>query len=84
MRQETENFNLSKLNPVSRRRIFGQLEGKFAAVGAAIRIAMFNSHGTAYAAEAAAPESRFVLWFNGNGIPECYRIPAETGAAYPT
>jgi hypothetical protein len=60
--------------------------------GAAIRIglppleAMFNSHGTAYAAAGKAParsiESRFVLWFNGNGIPEKYWIPAETGAGY--
>ena len=38
-------------------------------------ISMFNSTGTAYAAttgEATAKpiENRFVLWFNGNGIPE--------------
>ena len=54
--------------------------------------AMFNSTGTAYAAErtvagkvAEAPiENRFVLWFNGNGIPERYWIPAETGANYRT
>jgi len=52
--------------------------------------AMFNSKGSAYAAErtvagkvAEAPiEGRFVLWFNGNGIPERYWIPAETGANY--
>ena len=60
--------------------------------GAAIRIglppleAMFNSHGTAYAASAKEPASaigsRFVFWFNGNGIPEKYWIPAETGASY--
>src|ERR1700761_666026 len=54
---------------------------------------MFNSLGTAYAATsetgvvstAAAEkpiESRFVLWFNGNGIPERYWIPAETGSEY--
>ena len=51
---------------------------------------MFNSAGSAYAAEptpagkvAEAPiESRFVLWFNGNGIPERYWIPAETGVNY--
>jgi len=51
---------------------------------------MFNSTGSAYAAErtvagkvAEAPiENRFVLWFNGNGIPERYWIPAETGANY--
>ena len=60
------------------------------AAGAAVRIglppldAMFNSHGTAYAAskEAVAIPSRFVLWFNGNGIPERYWIPAETGPSY--
>ena len=27
-------------------------------------------------------ESRFLLWFNGNGIPERYWIPAETGADF--
>jgi hypothetical protein len=42
---------------------------------------MFNSHGTAYAANTPIP-SRFVLWFNGNGIPERYWIPAETGPEY--
>jgi len=63
------------------------------ATGAMVRIGlpplavMFNSHGTGYAAETAktAPKtipSRFVLWFNGNGIPERYWIPAETGAGY--
>src|SRR6476469_5504863 len=68
------------------RRIF--LRG-FGVSGAAIRIglpaldAMFNRNGTAYAATAksAAREipSRFVFWFNGNGIPEKYWIPEETG-----
>ena len=50
-------------------------------VGLPPLVSMFNSTGTAYAAEvhprkAAAPvERRFVLWFNGNGIPERYWIP---------
>lgn len=50
--------------------------------------AMFNSLGTAYAAtpatvKAEGPiESRFVLWFNGNGITERYWIPSEEGAGY--
>lgn len=44
--------------------------------------AMLNSHGTAYAAAAEPIPSRFVLWFNGNGIPERYWIPGETGSAY--
>ncbi len=49
---------------------------------------MLNSHGTAYAAPATGKiaessiPSRFVLWFNGNGIPERYWIPAETGPGY--
>jgi hypothetical protein len=43
--------------------------------------AMFNSSGTAYAAKREIP-TRFILWFNGNGIPEKYWIPAETGEDY--
>jgi hypothetical protein len=51
---------------------------------------MFNSLGTAYAAAPAAAgkvldqpiETRFVLWFNGNGIPERYWIPSEEGREY--
>ena len=41
---------------------------------------------TAYAAEAGVVsrpiETRFVLWFNGNGIVEKYWIPREDGADY--
>lgn len=50
--------------------------------------AMFNSAGTAYAAEAAkggpaaAIPTRFILWFNGNGITEKYWIPIETGTNF--
>ena len=69
------------------RRIF--LKGLTAAqatvlVGLPPLVSMFNSHGTAYAATTArAPvEKRFVLWFNGNGIPERYWIPDETGPDY--
>jgi len=45
--------------------------------------AMFNSTGTAFAAtpKAAIP-TRFVYWFNGNGVVEKYWIPAETGAGF--
>ncbi len=56
--------------------------------GAAVRIglppleAMFNSSGTAYAATSKPVEPRFVFWFNGNGIPEKYWIPKETGADF--
>ena len=60
--------------------------------GSAIRIglpaldAMFNGNGTAYAAATKkageAIESRFIFWFNGNGIPEKYWVPAETGAEF--
>jgi len=62
--------------------------------GASIRVglpsfeALFNADGTAYAAAAggaaaARPiETRFVLWFNGNGIIEKYWIPRADGAHY--
>ncbi|HLK63521.1 MAG TPA: DUF1552 domain-containing protein [Bryobacteraceae bacterium] len=57
------------------------LAGSAIRIGLPPLVSMFNSHGTAYAAEGAAKpiESRFVFWFNGNGIPERYWIPAETG-----
>jgi hypothetical protein len=68
---------------ISRRTMLGTL-------GVPPLVSMFNSHGTAYAApegaattaKAQAVESRFVLWFNGNGIPERYWIPSEHGADY--
>lgn len=62
--------------------------GSRIAVGLPPLASMFNSHGTAYAGEPPAEgvekpiESRFVLWFNGNGIPERYWIPSEEGARY--
>src|SRR3954451_3445341 len=63
------------------------------AVGLPPLVSMFNSLGTAYAAPSEAVkagaaavekpiESRFILWFNGNGIPERYWIPSEEGAEY--
>ena len=62
------------------------LAGAQITVGLPPLVSMFNATGTAYAASAGAAESqiesRFVLWFNGNGIPERYWIPAETGADY--
>src|SRR5689334_14682835 len=57
-------------------------------VGLPPLVAMFNSQGTEYAAPNPAAgtdkpiETRFVLWFNGNGIPERYWIPAEEGADF--
>src|SRR5262245_40661757 len=56
-------------------------------VGLPPLISRFNSAGTAFAAEthpaaAATVEPRFVLWFNGNGIPERYWIPNRVGADY--
>ena len=61
---------------LSRRRL---LKGAAVAVGLPPLVAMFDSKGIAYAAEsgkiagaAAKPETRFVLWFNGNGIVEKY------------
>jgi hypothetical protein len=58
-------------------------------VGLPPLVSMFNSNGTAYAADAgdmaktsAAIKKRFIFWFNGNGIPERYWIPSRTGADY--
>jgi len=60
--------------------------GAVARVGLPPLAAMFNLNGTAYAAEtasgSAAIDTRFLLWFNGNGIPERYWIPRETGPDY--
>jgi hypothetical protein len=60
------------------------LAGARITVGLPPLVSMFNSLGTAYAAEAAPKpiETRFVLWFNGNGIPERYWIPTEEGPDY--
>src|SRR5215467_7904898 len=74
------------------RRIF--LKGLTAAhvpaiVGVLPLISMFNSAGTAYAADnppaagnKGGIDNLFVIWFNGNGIPERYWIPATTGPNY--
>src|ERR1700733_587080 len=75
---------ITKRKRVSRRRFLRglTLSGSAITVGLPPLVAMFNSTGTAYASPAAAPtpiEDRFVLWFNGNGIPERYWIPAEAG-----
>jgi hypothetical protein len=60
------------------------LGGMTVRIGLPPLVAMFNSSGTAYAAKTgtAAIESRFVLWFNGNGIVENYWVPREEGADY--
>jgi hypothetical protein len=56
--------------------------------GVAVRLglppleAMFNSNGAAYAATSKSVEPRFVFWFNGNGVPEKYWIPQETGSGF--
>jgi hypothetical protein len=82
---------ITKRASVSRRKLLkGFTLTGGAWIGLPPLVSMFNSTGTAYAAERAATgkvaeapiESRFVLWFNGNGIPERYWIPAETGSGY--
>src|SRR5436305_14753769 len=71
---------------LSRRAILKGLTaaGSQIAIGLPPLVSMFNSQGTAYAAEGVTKpiETRFVLWFNGNGIPERYWIPNEEGAHY--
>ncbi len=77
---------ITKRTRTSRRTLLQGLTAAGApiAVGLPPLVSMFNSVGTAYAAgEAKKPiETRFVLWFNGNGIPERYWIPAEEGTDY--
>lgn len=79
---------LSRRNFLSRLKGLG-LSGAVIGLGLPPLESMFNSTGTAYAAETPAGkavetpiQSRFVFWFNGNGIPERYWIPTETGAQY--
>src|SRR5262245_31586047 len=69
---------------LSRRKLLKgiSLSGAMVRVGLPPLAAMFNSNGTCYASTGSAIESRFVLWFNGNGIPERCWIPAETGRDY--
>ena len=56
--------------------------GAFVQVGLPPLSAMFDFNGTAYAADAAvagskAIDSRFLLWWNGNGIPEDGEVTAS-------
>jgi len=74
---------------LSRRRFLRgvSLTGAVVRVGLPPLAAMFDSNGTAYAAGSKASgagsvEKRFLIWFNGNGIPERYWIPDTTGADY--
>src|SRR3954454_2839214 len=58
--------------------------GSLVRVGLPPLAAMFNESGTAYAAAPGSTvskpiESRFVIWFNGNGILENYWMPTQTG-----
>ena len=80
---------ITKRTRLSRRTVLkGLVSNAAVIVGLPPLVSMFNSAGTAYAAQAsptkqAAPiERRFVLWFNGNGIPERYWIPETTGTDY--
>jgi hypothetical protein len=82
---------ITRRNRLSRRALLKglSLSGAQICVGLPPLVPMFNSAGTAYAAGTPAAvktetaiESRFVMWFNGNGIPERYWIPAETGPDY--
>ncbi len=69
---------------VSRRRL---LKGIATAVALPPLEAMFDPNGVAYAASSRTgmpvkPETRFVLWFNGNGVVEKYWIPSATGPEF--
>lgn len=72
---------------ISRRRFLrgAALGGAVVRVGLPSLAVMFNDSGTAYAAassQGAPIEKRFVLWFNGNGVPERYWFPADTGPQF--
>ncbi|MEQ1824854.1 MAG: DUF1552 domain-containing protein [Pirellula sp.] len=61
------------------------LSGASITVGLPAFEAAFNASGTAYAATSGAAksiETRFVFWFNGNGIVEKYWIPRQAGSGY--
>src|SRR3954454_13648113 len=78
---------IAKRSRVSRRHFLKGLTAAGAAVqiGLPPLVSMMNSLGTAYGAEGGPQkeiESRFVFWFNGNGIPERYWIPSETGTDF--
>jgi uncharacterized protein DUF1552 len=82
---------ITKRSRMSRRRFLKGLALSQAPiiVGLPPLVSMFNSNGTAYAAENWGTaktmdpiEKRFVFWFNGNGIPERYWIPSRVGADY--
>jgi hypothetical protein len=76
---------MSRQLDLSRRRFLKGigLSGATISIGLPPFEAMFNSAGIAYAstgARASQPiETRFVLWFNGNGIIEKYWIPRQDG-----
>jgi len=73
------------INALSRRTFLRGmgLSGAMIRIGVPALEAMFNLNGTAYAASGKLAtseiETRFLFWFNGNGIPERYWIPRETG-----
>jgi hypothetical protein len=76
---------LTKQRAISRRYFLKgvtALSGAPVAIGLPPLAAMFNGAGTAYAATPGQAPTRFVLWFNGNGIPEKYWIPIETGSEF--
>ncbi|MEZ5355960.1 MAG: DUF1552 domain-containing protein [Bryobacteraceae bacterium] len=69
--------NTDRGTAISRRTL---LRGAGATIALPPLEAMFNPSGTAYAAEAIP--KRLVFWFNGNGIPEKYWVPRETGEGF--
>lgn len=75
---------MANSNHLSRRAVLKGvgLSGAAITVGLPPLEQMFNSAGTAYASapgESEPIESRFILWFNGNGIVENYWIPRQYG-----
>jgi hypothetical protein len=72
-------IRVNKQRQLTRRSLLrGVLAGAPVVVGLPPLVSACNAAG-----KSQAPfERRFVLWFNGNGIPERYWIPDQTGANY--
>ncbi len=72
------------VTPLTRRTFLRSmgLAGSMVRIGLPPLSAMFNSSGTAYAAAKEPIPTRFIFWFNGNGIPEKYWVPRQTGPGF--
>ncbi len=69
------------MTKITRRTVLRGLAGSPVALALPPLDAMFDGRGTAFA-DGGKPETRFVIWFNGNGVPEKNWMPQETGPGF--